>query len=287
MTYSQCETEVKQQLQTLYDAGEAAAIADWVIEEYTGKIRQARRLLEQAEIDESASLKIETAITQLLQSKPLQYVLGYAEFCGLRFIVNESVLIPRPETEELVEWVLLDYKAEQKKLTVLDIGTGSGCISITLKKFLAASLVTAVDISVKALHTTMQNTSNNLVEVHFQQLDFLDETTWQQLEKYNVIISNPPYIPQQEKADMDKNVTAWEPATALFVPNESPLLFYEKIAQFGKTHLLPNGAIYLETHKDFATAVQQLFISEGYAAELKKDMHGNERMVKAFSMNNE
>ena len=110
----------------------------------------------------------------------------------------------------------------------------------------------------------------------------LDEKTWNQLDKYNVIVSNPPYIPQQEKAAMDTNVTAWEPPTALFVPDESPLLFYKKIVRFGKTHLAENGVVYMETHKNYATDVLQLFIQEGYTAELKKDMHGNDRMVKAI-----
>ena len=282
MIYSQCEAWIKEQIKNLYAAGEAAAIADWILEEYTGNNRQQRRLIVQ-EKTEDALPKIENAVSLLLQGKPVQYVLGYTEFYGLRLTVNEFVLIPRPETEELVNWVLSDYRAKQKDLKLLDIGTGSGCIAVTLKKNMPAAFVSAIDISVKALHTTMQNASYNLVDIHFQQLDFLNEMNWPQLAKYEVVVSNPPYIPQQEKGAMDKNVTAWEPATALFVPDESPLLFYEKIALFGKTHLLPGGTIYLETHKDFAIAVQQLFVKEGYVAVLKKDMHGNDRMVKAVN----
>jgi release factor glutamine methyltransferase len=281
MTYHQCETWMKQQLQRIYDAGEATTITDWVIEDYTHVNRHQRRLLVNQAIEATALIKMEDAVQQLLQHKPVQYVLGYAEFYGLKFRVNEAVLIPRPETEELVEWIITTYKNRQDKLSILDIGTGSGCIPIILKKNLPQTVVSSIDISATAMETAKQNAIDNNVTVEFEQLDFLDENRWQQLGKYDVIVSNPPYIPQQERATMDENVTAWEPATALFVPDEKPLLFYEKIAHFGKTHLQPGGAIFMETHRDYASAVQQLFTEQGYATTLKKDLHGNERMVMA------
>ena len=281
MTYGQCEFWLKNQLSFLYDTGEAAAIADWMLEEYTGANKKCRRLKAEQLVGEKELLDIKNATAMLLEGKPVQYVLGYTEFYRLRFLVNESVLIPRPETEELVDWIIKDYKNPHRRLQILDIGTGSGCIPIALKKHLANAEVASVDVSIAALKTATQNAAINQVAIQFLQLDFLKESNWHQLEKYDVIDSNPPYIPQQEKAAMNPNVTAWEPATALFVPDERPLLFYEKIALFGKTHLYNDGTVYLEVHKDFAVAVQQLFIREGYTTEIKKDMHGNERMVKA------
>jgi release factor glutamine methyltransferase len=281
MTYHQCEAWMKQQLQTLYDAGEAAAISDWVLESHTHTNRHQRRLSANKEIEATALTNMEDAVQQLLQHKPVQYVLGYAEFYGLKFRVNEAVLIPRPETEELVEWMITVYKNRQDGLAILDIGTGSGCIPITLKKHLPKAVVSSVDVSAAALQVAHQNATDNAVEVHLQHLNFLDENAWPQLGKYDAIVSNPPYIPQQEKEIMDKNVTAWEPATALFVPDEKPLLFYEKIAHFGKTHLRPGGNIFMETHRDYAGAVQQLFTEQGYTTTLRKDLHGNERMVRA------
>lgn len=274
---------MKQQLQTLYEAGEAMAIANWVIEEYSGTTRQRRKLLAHERMAPSAVTKIKDAMQQLLQGKPLQYVLGYVHFYNMRFKVNEAVLIPRPETEELVDWIVKDYRNQQKNLQILDIGTGSGCIPVSLQRALPNTKITSVDVSAAALQVAIENAAKNSTHIKFQQLDFLDEQSWEQLQQYNVIVSNPPYIPQQEKAEMSQQVTAWEPATALFVPDNDPLLFYKKIALFGKTHLLSDGIIYLETHKDFAAAVQQLFTQQGYAAELKKDMHGNDRMVKAVN----
>jgi release factor glutamine methyltransferase len=281
MNYHQCEAWMKQQLQRMYDAGEAAAISDWVLEAYTHANRHQRRLSANQEIEATELTKMEDAVQQLLQHKPVQYVLGYAEFYGLKFRVNEAVLIPRPETEELVEWMITAYKNQQDGLAILDIGTGSGCIPISLKKHLPQAVVSSIDVSAAALQVAQQNATGNAVEVHFQQLDFLDENVWQPFGKYDVIVSNPPYIPQQEKAMMDEHITAWEPATALFVPEERPLLFYEKIAHFGKAHLQSGGAIFMETHQDYAGAVQQLFTEQGYTTTLRKDLHGNERMVKA------
>jgi release factor glutamine methyltransferase len=285
MTYGECEQRLKLRLQALYDAGEAASIADWVLEDFTDFNRNHRRLHSSQEIDNITTDKIEAAIQQLLQHRPLQYVLGYAFFYGYKFWVNESVLIPRPETEELVQWIIDAYKTTQQPFTILDIGTGSGCIPIALQKQLPLAQLTSIDISETALETAKKNANDNEASVSFQQLDFLNESNWTELNKYDIIVSNPPYIPLQEKSELDKNVTDWEPATALFVPNDDPLIFYEKIALFGKVHLQNSGSVFMETHKDYANNVQQLFTKHGYRVELKKDMHGNDRMVKATIVN--
>lgn len=283
MTYAGYEKYLRESLQHLYDDQEAVAITDWVMEDLTGYSRMRRRQLQSDEIPEEQFVKLETAQEQLLKHKPLQYVLGSAPFCGMQLLVNESVLIPRPETEELVEWMVQMNPGNVLPLQILDIGTGSGCIAVALKKRMPAAIVHAIDISPDALQIARKNAALNETEVRFQEFDFLDETHWHQLPHYHVIISNPPYIPAWEKGAMDKNVTDWEPDIALFVPDEDPILFYKKIAAFGKIHLQYGGTIFLETHSHYAGAVQEVFMESGYTTEMKKDMHGNERMVKAVN----
>lgn len=281
MTYSQCEQHLKQKLQSIYDAGEAASVSDWLLEEYSGHNRHQRRLHASDIIPLPVLQHLETAMAALLQHKPLQYVLGYTYFYGLKFIVNENVLIPRPETEELVDWIVSDCKNNFEKISILDVGTGSGCIPVSIKNKLPEATVRAIDISDTALQIAKQNALNNNTNVAFSQIDFLDKSLWNDFPKNEIIVSNPPYIPLKEKAVMDKNVTAWEPDTALFVPDNSPLLFYKNLALFGKINLQAAGAIYMETHKDYAKETASLFTDAGYSATLKKDMHGNDRMIKA------
>lgn len=281
MTYAGYEKLLKESLQGLYDTGETATIADWMMEATTGYSRFLRRSIQQEVIPGEMYKKLETAKAQLLKYQPVQYVLGYTHFYGMQFFVNESVLIPRPETEELVHWIIEQNKNNEKPLRILDIGTGSGCIAVALKKKLPAATVNAVDVSAAALRVATKNAAHNQADIQFLQFDFLEETNWHQLPLYDLIVSNPPYILKLEKTTMDKNVTAWEPDIALFVPDEDPLLFYNKIATLGKIHLAKNGAIFLETHQNYAGAVQSLFAVSGYMVSPQKDINGNERMVKA------
>lgn len=280
MTYAQTEADLITSLQQLYDVDESATIANWVLEDITLHNRQQRRRLKTEIVSPEMLDQLETAKLELLQHKPVQYVLGYSWFCNMKFLVNEAVLIPRPETEELVEWIVNRYKNNTVPLQVLDIGTGSGCIPITIKKMLPNAIVSSLDVSSEALQLAEKNAEINNAEVLFFQINFLNETNWQLSGKYDVIVSNPPYIPIQEKASLNKNVTAWEPELALFVPDNDPLLFYKKIAGFGKIHLQNGGTLFMETHQDYAGAVKELFICNGYTTELKKDMHGNERMIR-------
>jgi release factor glutamine methyltransferase len=217
---------------------------------------------------------------ELIAGRPLQYVLGYAWFMGKRYKVNEQVLIPRPETEELVAWIIDDAGSVNTQLNILDIGTGSGCIPIALKQALYAAAVTSCDISKGALAVAKENAANMNAGMEFIQTDFLDDTQWQLLGMYDVIVSNPPYIPIAEKDGLHANVRAYEPATALFVADDA-LVFYRAIASFGKQHLNSSGSIYCELHRDYAVATKALFEEQGYAVELRKDMHGNWRMLKA------
>ncbi len=253
------------------------------MEAITGYTRFLRRTMQHETMPGEMYEKLEKAHQQLLTHQPVQYILGFAHFYGMKFFVNESVLIPRPETEELVEWMVGDEKKNNRHLQIIDIGTGSGCIAVTLKKKLAIATVHGIDLSAAALQVAAINASYNQAEVQFSQLDFLDETTWHQLPQYDRIVSNPPYIPKFQKTAMDKNVTAWEPDMALFVPDEEPLLFYKKIAAFGKKYLATGGVIYMETHQDYAGAVQALFAATGYTAVIKKDINGNERMMKGVN----
>jgi release factor glutamine methyltransferase len=205
--------------------------------------------------------------------------LGEAWFYRMKIKVNEHVLIPRPETEELVEQLIKDRKSKLTDPAILDIGTGSGCIPIAIKKNLPASKLTAIDVSKDALALAKENAALHNAHINFTELDFLDETNWHILGMFDIIISNPPYIPIHEKEKLDKNVTAFEPHLALFVPDRSPLIFYEKIATFGIGHLLPNGKIYLETHEDYAKETAALFHNNYQTVMVKKDMYGKERMI--------
>jgi release factor glutamine methyltransferase len=201
----------------------------------------------------------------------------------MKFFVEENVLIPRPETEELVEWIVTDFKQgkNSKPINIIDIGTGSGCIPIALKKELSNSNITAIDVSEKALLVAKKNAENLNATIHFLQIDFLDKNGWKRLQLYDTIVSNPPYIPINEKEILSKNVTDFEPGIALFVENNDPYIFYKKIAEFAKTHLKESGKIYVEVHEEYAKDVKTIFENAGYLAEIKKDIYGKERMVKA------
>jgi len=197
----------------------------------------------------------------------------------MKIQVNEHVLIPRPETEELVEQLIKDRKSKLTDPAILDIGTGSGCIPIAIKKNLPASKLTAIDVSKDALLLAKENATLHNTHISFTELDFLDETNWPALGLFDIIISNPPYIPINEKEKLAKHVSDFEPHLALFVPDRSPLIFYEKIAAFGRDHLLPNGKIYLETHEDHAKETADLFHNIYQTVMIKKDMYGKERMI--------
>ncbi|MEI2748340.1 MAG: peptide chain release factor N(5)-glutamine methyltransferase [Ferruginibacter sp.] len=267
-------------LKQLYGSSEAANIAHWVFESMAGISRSELIRNPDLPIPENQLLVLQKALDALRQHEPVQYVTGESWFYKLKFKVNKAVLIPRPETEELVS-VALNFLSNNPVAAVLDIGTGSGCIPISLKKNSPALQLTAMDICQEALKVAEANAALNEAPVHFIQTDFLNEDRWETFEQFDLIISNPPYIPWSEKETMDKNVTAFEPAQALFVPNDQPVIFYEKIARFGKNHLKPNGKILVEIHENFANAVGMVFSNNGYEYSIMKDMYGKERMMMA------
>lgn len=267
------------QLQSIYSLSEATSITDWVFEK-TISLKRTDIIRDPGkEITAGAEKLVQHALNELLQHKPVQYVLGEAWFYHLKLKVNEHVLIPRPETEELVEQLITDRRSKLTDPVILDIGTGSGCIPIAIKKNLPASIVTAIDVSSDALALAMENAAMYNTHIAFKEVDFLDESTWPQLPVCDIIISNPPYIPLDEKEKMARNVTEFEPHLALFVPQGSPLIFYGKIAAFSKDHLKANGKIYLETHENLAHEVASLFRKDHATVMIKKDMYGRERMV--------
>lgn len=290
MTIHEAQQQLVFQLYEIYDHREAINIADWVMESITEWKKIDRIMNKQVPLLHMQVEQLEHITEQLLQHRPIQYVLGEAWFYGYKFYVNEHVLIPRPETEELVEWIVNDelYAEKQKgeqtpQKYLLDIGTGSGCIAVSIKKQLKHDEVFGIDISADALSVAKKNAAFLDAAVSFQQLDILSEKETQPLPLFDIIVSNPPYIPISDKADMQKHVLEYEPHLALFVENNRPLLFYETIAAFGKKHLHQHGSIYVETHESLANEVEQLFIKEGYGKTiLKKDLQEKNRMIKVM-----
>ena len=287
MTIQFAYKQLLAQLYEIYDAREAANIADWVIENVTGQRKIDRIVYKDFPVSEAQQLQLANIVEELLQHKPVQYVLGEAWFADMKLMVNKSVLIPRPETEELVEWMSEDIKKSgNAEISLVDVGTGSGCIAIAMKKKLPGLKVSAIDVSKDALEVAKLNSLKQKTNVQFFHLDFLNENEWNSLEKYNIIASNPPYIKESEAADMQKNVLQYEPHLALFVPDENALTFYEAIARFSGEHLKPDGSVYVEINEALGDQVVELFAKNGLSKIiLKKDLQGKDRMVKATRTN--
>ncbi len=280
LSYGEAFYQLKSELQSLYDAQEATAVAHELLYSITGLEKMDRLMRKDEPLTEAQQKLYDTCKADLLKGKPLQYVTGTAWFMGKEFKVNEHVLIPRPETEELVDWIIKDHKVKQD-ISILDIGTGSGCIPISLQLALPGATTLSCDISEEAIEVAKENARKLEADISFIKTDFLNQKMWYNFEQYDVIVSNPPYIPQKEYKNMHTNVRDFEPSLALFVPDDDALLFYRNIAEFGKTNMKPDGVIYCELHKDHAEKTEQMFREKGYKTELRKDMHGNERMIKA------
>jgi len=273
MTIHDAQQQLLFQLYHIYDDREAQSIASWVMEYLTGWQKIDRIVNRTVKLSQPKQEELKQITEQLMAHKPVHYVLHQAWFYGMKLYVDENVLIPRPETEELVGWAASEFRGK----TILDVGTGSGCIPIALKKKFPHAIVAACDISEGALKVAARNAKEQDAPIDLIQLDFLQE--WDKLPIFDVIVSNPPYISVQEKSEIDKHVVEYEPHTALFVPNEDPLVFYEALADFGKTHL--KDFMMMDIHYLKGQAVKELFEQKGYTVELRKDIHGNDRMVKA------
>ena len=273
--------KIKQELSELYSKEEIGSIISLIFNKLAGINSTEFLLLENKKLSQKIIEKIESAIERLKLNEPIQYVLGQAEFYGLPFITDKRALIPRPETEELVDWVLCHCGLDlQSQANILDIGTGSGCIAVTLAQKLKNSHVFAFDISLDALNLAHENADLNYVFVHFYHCNILKMSSFDQ--KFDVIVSNPPYVINAQKEEMNPNVLDYEPFMALFVPDENPLLFYEHIINFAKKQLNPNGFLFLEINHLFGKEVVKLLKSNNFKnIELKKDLSGKNRMIRA------
>ncbi|MBS7563130.1 peptide chain release factor N(5)-glutamine methyltransferase [Mucilaginibacter sp. Bleaf8] len=275
----------RQDLQALYDSNEITALTELVLSELTGFSRAKLKAFPEVDLAGDQQTSVTHILSELKTGKPIQYILGFTEFYGLKFSVNPSVLIPRPETEELVDWIVNTIPNTSLTDTkILDVGTGSGCIAISLAKTINGSIVTAMDISVTALQTARENAIANGANVTFIEADVLNEQTINMIEpNQSVIVSNPPYVTPLDKEHMHTNVTDFEPHTALFVPQEDPLLFYNTIADLAIARLSKSGLLFFEINEAYGQATVEMLSGKGFTdIELRKDMFGKDRMIKAL-----
>lgn len=268
----------------IYENREARNISDWVIEEITGWNRSKRVVHQDMLLTDEQLEKFEFYKKELLEGRPVQYVLGSSWFCGMSFFVDERVLIPRPETEELVDTIKKTFtpktEADEYQTRIIDIGTGSGCIAISIKKIFPHWEVWAVDESTGALEVAAKNAENLEAEIIIKKADILKEPKIDTMPAYDVIVSNPPYIPLADKHEMEDHVLKYEPHLALFVSDNDPLSFYKSIITFSEYHLLRGGMIFFETHAEYANQVAQLLEENEFEqVEVNLDMQGRERMV--------
>ena len=283
MTIQQSYKQLLFQLYEMYGDREAANIADIVIENITGFKKVDRLINKQFPLNEEQLQLLNDYTNELLKHKPVQYVLSEVWFAGMKLYVDENVLIPRPETEELVEWIVKTVASRKSQVaSILDIGTGSGCIPVALKKKLLSVEVHALDISEEALTVVKRNAVTQQTEINFHLLNILDKNLWRQLPKFDIIVSNPPYVTQGEASSMQKNVLQYEPHLALFVDDEDAMKFYKAIAEFGLYHLNNNGQIFFEINEMMGKQICDLLNQYRYLnIELKKDLQNKDRMIKA------
>lgn len=264
-----------QSLRSVYSEGEARSVVRILFED----LFQVYDFSSDKEMSAEQLGQLAAIETRLLQNEPVQYILGVADFYGLKLKVDTSVLIPRQETEELVFWIL---ENGGDAIRVLDIGTGSGCIPITLNQARKDWKVSALDVSAAALAIAQSNAKSHQLPIEFYEASILDQMTWDRFAKQDIIVSNPPYIPHEESHLMPEQVKAFEPSIALFVENENPLLFYETIATFAQQKLKPNGWLYFELNEYNAEKVQSLLENKGFQnVELRQDLNGKNRMIRA------
>ncbi|WP_295117988.1 peptide chain release factor N(5)-glutamine methyltransferase [uncultured Chitinophaga sp.] len=273
-------THLTQSIQPLYDEREAVNIAHMLMEHITGLGKMDRIIYKEKKLDEEQFSALQSAIEALLRNRPVQYIIGKSWFYGMELVVNEHVLIPRPETEELVEWILSDNNNPHAR--ILDIGTGSGCIPIALSQNLPKATVWAIDISEDALAVAQNNATRQKTPVQFAVMSALDATATAELPDFDIIVSNPPYIKQSEKTGMQQQVIDYEPSLALFVPDTDPLLFYRHIGLLAINKLPAQGKLYFEINEALGKEVVELLQNQGFTnVTLRTDLFGKDRMVSA------
>ena len=271
--------EIRDALRGIYPDSEALALAKMLLVDVFGFTTLELYGGKDKEISGKRRSVLDEMIRRLKKNEPIQYIIGIETFCGFTFEVNKNVLIPRPETQELVHWIVDDCQGKPSP-RMLDIGTGSGCIAISLSKLVDGAKVEAWDVSAEALSVATRNAEKNEADVLFRQQDVLFAKP--ESVRYDVIVSNPPYIAEKEKANMDANVLDWEPSLALFVSDDDPLLFYRKIALLAKEMLTEDGSLYYEINQAYGLETVRMLEELGYhSIELRKDDFGNDRMIKA------
>jgi release factor glutamine methyltransferase len=275
-----------QELSSLYEEQEIESFFYIILEKLHGLKRIDLALNPQTVMDGAHLKQWKNIVSELKKQRPVQYILGETEFYGLRFLVNENTLIPRPETEELVELIIesTNYEIRNTKLKVLDIGTGSGCIAISLAANIPNAVVFAIDVSEKAMATAKKNAELNKVAIDFISTNILDVVNLSAVagldKQFDIIVSNPPYVRNLEKDEIKPNVLEYEPHLALFVDDIDPLLFYRKIAELAIKNLNPNGKLYFEINQYLGKETIKLLEDFGFRnVELKKDIYGNDRMI--------
>jgi release factor glutamine methyltransferase len=280
------KTTFLQELSSLYEEQEIESFFYITLEKLHGLKRIDLALNPQTVMDGAHLKQWKNIVSELKKQRPIQYILGETTFYGLSFLVNENTLIPRPETEELVELIIesTNYELRNTKLKVLDIGTGSGCIAISLAKYLPTSEVFAIDVSEEALATAKKNAELNKVAIDFISTNILDVVTLSAVagldKQFDIIVSNPPYVRNLEKYEIKPNVLEYEPHLALFVDDIDPLLFYRKIAELANKNLNPNGKLYFEINQYLGNETVELVESFGFKnVKLIKDIYGNDRMI--------
>jgi len=281
-----CRKYYAGELEKIYGSDEANALIMILLEHYFNIDRVKIAMDPELRLSESEMLTLHFAVKELLKNKPVQYIIGETEFCGMRFLVDENVLIPRPETEEMVNMIVSRRDKAcfvRTGCDVLDIGTGSGCIAISLAKLLKDSAVTAVDVSEKALEVAKKNAETNEVNVTFIKDDILNPQNRDLLNgQFDIIVSNPPYVCESEKSEMHANVLDYEPSTALFVSDNDPLVFYRKILEFAQKALKPNGEVWFEINEKYGNEMLELCHKMGFKhSEIIKDFRDRDRILKA------
>ena len=269
---------INEEFSGYYTQSEVSALTRIIATEMLGIAQITFFLKDNVTLTAEQEALLADTLKRLKEHEPIQYIQGYCNFCGLRFKVTPATLIPRPETSELVEWIAADHSG--KAASILDIGTGSGCIAVSLANMLPQSKVTAWEISAEALAVATENSKANGCTVLFEQVDILSHEPTEA--QFDIIVSNPPYIKENEKSAMHNNVLDWEPHTALFVPDSDPLLFYRTIAKKGLTLLKPGGTLYFEINRAHSVETMKMLADYGYTdIELRKDFADNDRMIKA------
>ena len=284
MTLTEYRIYFTESLVNIYPKTEITSFLYLLIEEYLG-LQRIEFVMQPNFIIQKEKLNLlNEALNKLQKEEPIQYIIGHTEFFGLTFIVNKNTLIPRPETEELVAWVVDEIKHRElkqiKDICVLDIGTGSGCIPISIAKRCKNTTITAIDISKKALQVAKKNAENNSVKIKCIASDILNTTSLEK--RYDIIISNPPYVRNSEKKEIENNVLQNEPHIALFVKDSNPLIFYDKIATLSKQHLTKEGLLFFEINQYLGEETKQMLHKKGFKnIEIRKDIFRNNRMIKA------